>query len=376
MATVSSLFGSGLSEQELANQLLEQRASNFAQMPQEQRLAMMGYKAGNQVGTGLAGAFGVDVQDPMVKRATMLRQMAQQFDTTGPEGLRQLAQAMRNVDPDMALKVAQQADAMELAGAKIGSEQALASQRMRERAGADPVEQFIRVNAKEFTPASLKAYKDSGGDPSVLDPKDKANTQVIEAGGNSLLINKQTGDVIKNLGAAPQRGTNVNVLPAKANDILKFRNDFNTTLKPFRDSVNAADSGITLIDDAIKNKNFTSAAAATRQLAKAVGETQISNQDVKSIGADPSLIGGAADILSRLAQGTPTEDTLKKMRQVLQIVKKKNQALEDQEIDQTRKLAKQSGQFSDTQIEEVFNLRNSSKKTYKTAGGNTVVIED
>jgi len=60
---------------------------------------------------------------------------------------------------------------MELQGAKIGSEQALAGQRSRERAAADPVEQFIRANAKDFKPASLQAYRQSG-DLSVLETKD------------------------------------------------------------------------------------------------------------------------------------------------------------------------------------------------------------
>jgi len=268
---------------------------------------------------------------------------------------------------------------MELQGAKIGSEQALAGQRSRERAAADPVEQFIRANAKDFTPASLKAYKDSNGDPSVLEPKDKANTQTVEANGRVLLINKNSGETIKDLGAASDKSTKItNVIPEKAGDILSFRQNLNTTLKPFRDAVNAADTGIQLVDEAIQNNNFAAAAAVPRQLAKAVGETQISNQDVKSFGIDPSLVGSAADVLTRLATGTITQDSLNQMKKVLQVVRKKNKALEDQEISQTRKLAKQSGKFSDKQIDEVFTLRGegSGKRTITTSKGNVVTIEE
>lgn len=179
MAT-QGLFGPAMGEEEMARQLLEQRAAQFAQMPQAQRLAMMGYQAGNRAGQALAGAFGVDVQDPAIRRATMLRRLAQKYDTNTPKGLRDLAVALRESDPDMAMRVAQAADAMELSGAKVGSEMALTAQRLRERASADPIEQFVRANAKDFTPASLQAYRESNGNLSVLEPRTTEKPLEIE----------------------------------------------------------------------------------------------------------------------------------------------------------------------------------------------------
>lgn len=361
MATAPSLFGSGMGEEEMASRLLEQRAMQFAQMPQNQRLAAMGFQAGGQVGQALAGAFGVDVQDPAVRRATMLRRMAQQFDTNTPQGLRQLAASLQQTDPDMAMRVAQAADAMELTGAKIQSETALASQRSRERAAADPVQQIIRSG--KYTPASVAAYGQSGNiaDLELVNKDDP--TVLAETAEGIVLVNKRTGEPIRRIGSAPQRGTKVdvkNIIPEKPADILKIRSELNATLKPFRDAVNAADNAIALADDALRTGNFASASALQRQLARVAGETQISNQDVRAFGGDPSLIGTVADVTSRLVSGTPTADTLRKMKQVAEILKKKNQALENQEINQTKRLARSSGNFTEAQIEDLFSLRETS----------------
>lgn len=374
MAT-QGLFGPNMGDEEMSRQLLEQRAMQFAQMPQSQRLASMGYKAGSQLGSSIAGLFGVDTTDPLVKRARRLEQLRSQVDTTTPEGLRQLAALLQQEDPDTALRAVRMAQEMEMSGAKLRSEEALAQQRGREKAAADPVQKII--TSGKYTPASVAAYGRSGdiADLELVDKEDP--TTVTEANGRVLLINKKTGSTITDLGAAPERGTKVtNVIPGKPTDILQIRSQLNTTLKPFRDAVNAADSAIALADDALKTGNFASAAALQRQLAKAVGETQISNQDVKSFGGDPSLIGSVADVTSRLVTGTPTADTLRKMRKVAEIVRKKNKALEDQEINQTKRLARSSGQFNENQIEDLFNLRaETGPKTRKTKSGVEYTVE-
>jgi hypothetical protein len=111
MATTNpSLFGMLGDEAAMQRQLDEQRAQAFAQQTQEQRLASMGYSAGAGLGRGIAGAFGVDVTDPVVRQATQARQIASQYDTTTPQGLRQFAAAIKDINPDMALKASALAD--------------------------------------------------------------------------------------------------------------------------------------------------------------------------------------------------------------------------------------------------------------------------
>jgi hypothetical protein len=159
MATDPRLFGGSMSPQEMQAQLLDQRASQFAQMSPDQQLGMMAYKAGSNVGTGVAGAFGVDVQDPIVRRATKLRELAGQYNTNTAAGIRQMADALRTQDPEMALQLSQKAAAMDLEAAKLTSEKALAEQRVREKQAVDPFQKL--VESGKYTPASLADYQKS-----------------------------------------------------------------------------------------------------------------------------------------------------------------------------------------------------------------------
>lgn len=197
---IQGLFGGMGTPEEMQRQMTEQKAMQFATMTPQQQTSYNIYKNTGNLGRGLAGAMGVDVQDPAIKRATMLRQMASQFDTNTPEGLRQMAAALQSTDPELGFQVMQRADALELSQAKIVSEQALAKQREREKVAADPFQKLLEKGV--YKPTSLKKFQDSG-DPADLEFKDsEAKTSVIKADGRTKLINSQTGEVIADLGAA------------------------------------------------------------------------------------------------------------------------------------------------------------------------------
>jgi hypothetical protein len=93
MAIPQGLFGGMGTPEEMQRQMTEQKAMQFATMTPQQQTSYNIYKNTGNLGRGLAGAFGVDVQDPSIKRATMLRQMASQFNTATVEGMKQMAQA-------------------------------------------------------------------------------------------------------------------------------------------------------------------------------------------------------------------------------------------------------------------------------------------
>jgi hypothetical protein len=115
---IQGLFGGMGTPEEMQQQLVNQKAMQFATMSPQQQTSYNIYKNTSNLGRGLAGAMGVDVQDPAVRQATMLRQLASQFDTTTPEGLKQMAQALQTTNPELGLRVAQQAQAMEEQQAK------------------------------------------------------------------------------------------------------------------------------------------------------------------------------------------------------------------------------------------------------------------
>lgn len=167
MATANpSLFGMLGDEEAMQRQLDEQRAKAFAEQTQEQRLASMGYKAGSQLGRGIAGAFGVDAIDPEVRQKVMRSRIASQIDFNDfksvEEGIRSLAQA-GFVD-----------DARTLSAALDESkkQQAEATAKLREQ---DPALKLAATG--NFTPASIAAFKKSQ-DYTDLVPKAR-NTQVV-----------------------------------------------------------------------------------------------------------------------------------------------------------------------------------------------------
>jgi hypothetical protein len=221
MATSPSLFGGSMSPQEMQSQLLNQRAAQFAQMAPDQQLGMMAYKAGSGVGTGLAGAFGVDVQDPTIRRATKLRELASQYNTNTAAGLRQMADALRTQDPDMALQLSQRAAAMDLEAAKLNSENALTTQRTRERPQNASLEEktFVEL-AKKATPASVAAAQRAGNDISLLEIPEtvKVSTygQVLKDAGfkegtPEFQAKMREFAAAELKGTSQGRGTNVNV---------------------------------------------------------------------------------------------------------------------------------------------------------------------
>ena len=377
MATSPSLFGGSLSPQEMQSQLLNQRAAQFAQLTPDQQLGMMAYKAGSGVGTGLAGAFGVDVQDPTIRRATKLRELAGQYNTNTSAGLRQMADALRTQDPDMALQLSQRAAAMDLEAAKLNSENALTTQRTREKEAADPFQKLVQSG--KYTPESLAKYRDSQNPADlVLATKESKTSYGAEADRAAKAnFNKDFADltqteakVIDDLLEArgikkAKAGKTDVVLPKTAKDITELRKDVQSITKPYQDQSDAAETAIEFADMALKD-NFASFAALRQSLAKAAGDTQISNRDVQAFGIDPSLVGTVTDTISRLSTGTPTKDTINKLKQVALALKKKADARIKLEEDQTIATARASGNYPKDQLDTLFRRRPAQAK-----GGNT-----
>lgn len=172
-AALSGLFGGNLTPEEQQMQMTEARAAQFAKLDPSQQLAFMGYKAGANLGQGLAQAAGVDIQDPSIKRATMLRQLAQGIDVTSIEGLQQYAARLQQAGFNAE---ANQLGQQILAARKTESE---ITKNERERKGLDPFEQLLRTG--KYTPASLAKYKKSGDatDLELMEKETKANIKEI-----------------------------------------------------------------------------------------------------------------------------------------------------------------------------------------------------
>lgn len=221
MADNTSLFGGMMSPQEMQQQLIDQRALQFANLGQNQRLAMLGYKAGAGVGQGLGGLFGVDMTDPTIQRATKLREMASQYNTNTAAGLRQMAAAVQATDPDTAYKILQQANALEMNEAKLTTERATAAAKLSEKA-TEQQKNAAALADSQFdrgTPEWNKAYAENLKD--LTTKPEKAVSFGAEAERTSLAL---YGKPFKDLTQAQQQEVNKKVDESAANKAPKVYN--------------------------------------------------------------------------------------------------------------------------------------------------------
>ena len=198
---MNSLFGitpeSLMAQRE---QALQTQAAQYAQLDPFQRATAGIYAGANKLGGAIGGMLGA--QDPEMAKATALQSIMQQADTTTPEGLSTLAQTLAQQGfGQQAMQVMDKAQSLRLTGAKITAEEALAQQRSREKAAADPFQKLLETG--KYSPASLKKYKESQdvGDLAFKDSDDK--TQVVDTVDGQLLINSNTGAIISNIGKKP-----------------------------------------------------------------------------------------------------------------------------------------------------------------------------
>ena len=149
-----------------------------------------------------------------------------------------------------------------------------------------------------------------------------------------------------------------NIMPgdAKLADIPAFRKQVQATIEPQLKAINSADQALQAINDSLATGNFVSFNAARVQLAKALGDSQLSRRDVEQAGGDPSILGGLFDATSRLFTGTPTADTQKKIRDTLTAIRNVAAKKAQAEVDVQRKIALRSPGYSPEAVNAALDL--------------------
>ena len=152
-------------------------------------------------------------------------------------------------------------------------------------------------------------------------------------------VNKKVAEVQKD--TAKASATTVTVPGQRAlADIPAFRRNVQATIDPQLKAINAADQALTAINDSLATNNFASFRAAQVQFARAIaGAGDLSQKELRAAGADPSLIGGATDVISTAFTSTPSVDTQKKLRETLRAIRSVAQSKANAEINQQRKIA-------------------------------------
>lgn len=103
-------------------------------------------------------------------------------------------------------------------------------------------------------------------------------------------------------------------------DTAGMRAKVQDTIKPQLSTITASEQALQSIEDSIASNNFVSFNAARVQLARALGDSQLSRQDIKQAGGDPSILGGLIDTVNVAFTSTPSPDTQKKIRDTLRAI--------------------------------------------------------
>jgi hypothetical protein len=339
---MNSLFGmtpeSLMAQREAA---LQTQAQQFAQLDPFQRATAGIYANANRLGGAIGGMLGA--QDPELQKATALQGILKQADTNTPEGLATLAQTLNQQGfGQQAMQVMDRAQSMRLTGAKITAEEALAQQRGREKAAADPVQQLLRTG--KYTVPSMAAYQQSGqiSDLVPVDPNEP--TALSETKEGIFLINKKDGTKIARIGDAPERASKLSVNPEikMAPDIVGAVNAADRATEKEVAMLDSAKLAKNLINQTAKSNNSQTWEAARTTIAKAVGESKLSNEDIRRTGVDPRLVEGALDWVNKKIEGVPNADIQKQLYVLGSVLENSASARYDAKISRFRGAAEAS----------------------------------
>jgi hypothetical protein len=388
---------------------MQNEALAYAQLSPMQQAQFGFYRGGQQLGDALGGALGG--KDPQLQMIGLQQQILSELDPSDPEQQLRVAQKYARTAPDLAMKIAESAR-------KSMSEMALTTQRLREKQGADPFEQLLRTG--KYTPASMATYKVSQNVADLREvdspdkvPQDIQKARLVAQGKGFKEGTKEYNDeIVKQLektdkerniafgteaerksktmygkpyaDLTPEESGKVDAAveqsereKAKAGapssgikeykDIPKLRADIISTVKPFRDTVNAADNALTNIGLSMNENNFIAFNAARVQLAKALAGGDLSQKEIQASGGDPSILGGVFDLASTAITSTPSIDTQQKIKDTIKAIRKVALQKGRSELETQRKLAKRSN-FTDEDFDLAsdipeFRTKPSGEKT-------------
>jgi hypothetical protein len=273
---VQGLFGidpASYQMQQQSNQ--DAQALRFAQLDPMQQAQYGAFRGGQQLGT--IGATLMGGKDPMLAKATELKQLASQFDTTNPAGLRQLANALVQAG------YPEQAQMAIMSAQKMLESQATVTSKTRENLS---------------TMGKLVQERDALIRANPQDPRIAEYNKVIAAEGSS-------------------KTPNISV-DAKMFDFGAGRRDvFLKEVNPLITQGAAVNQGLTLID---QGTPFAQAAFENTVVTALGGDKQKSREEIKRLINTGDLPTRFKNSLGKFLEGKITEETKEDQKNVLEAI--------------------------------------------------------
>jgi len=313
------------------------------------------YASAAQLGRGIGGALGAE--DPQLRIISARNAVMREIDPNDPDSIMAGAQRLAQFDPQGATSLANSAREAQLKLSQITknlSDKRAASvgqDVLKAETEASYLAAIRQLQGMEQTPenaAALQVYKDKlaaltrtkEAAPLDIQKAQEYRKTLIKDGAPAAQI-AEVDRYIKGLEGG--RGTTLtNVLPGAKDfvDIPRFRATVQSTIDPQSKTVYAADQALQNISDSLSTDNFASFRAAQVQFARAIsGAGDLSQKELTAAGADPSLLGGAVDTISKLFTSVPSTDTQEKMKKTLQAIRTVAAKKATDEIDRQAKIA-------------------------------------
>ena len=389
---------------------MQDEALAYAQLTPMQQAQFGFYRGGQQLGDVLGGALGG--KDPQLQMIGLQQQILSELDPSNPEQNLMVAQKYARTAPELAMKIAdsartalvriKQAQSVSRQGVtpkiqvaeRIATDEGLKvgtpeyKQRVAqllqspdnlseaERKGARVAEitrmlspesggLLLRPSERTALEAELATYERPEKQLSFTNDRDAISAELFENKSFAQLTPAQKAVVnrrVEEEGQARAKAGAPSSGIKEFKDIPKLRADIISTVKPFRDTVNATDFAIENLALSMKQNNFSAFNAARVQLAKSLAGGDLSQKEIQAAGGDPSILGQLVDIASTAFSGTPSIDTQEKIQATIKAIRKVALQKGRAELDAQRTLAKRSN-FTDEDFDLASDIPEFRKKS-------------
>lgn len=319
--------------QQAIQQQRQQEYNAAANTPQGRGIVSLAAQGGGMLGDALGAATGV--KDPRIAEAQLGQQVQQKVveqakmqgidPVADPESfIKLVAQGWMDAGkPDKAYAAVNTLQQMQAQKSKMGLESAKTQAELRKaNAEADPASKLVQTG--KITPKDYQRYKTgeiSFGDINLIS-EDK--TQVVETANGVGLYNKQTGDLIKNLGGSPPKNTAVVNMPEiKAiGQIQGVREGFLKEISPYKDKIDKIDNAIDIANSA--GTNALAAKVLPNTLADIWGGSQKAVSEINRLATLGTISARVAQRVKAWVAGTATDVQIGEILPILNAAKSIN----------------------------------------------------
>lgn len=367
---VNSLFGiTPESLQAQRDQALQQEAMQYAKMDPFQRATAGIYAGANKLGGAIGGMLGA--QDPEMMRITQRQSLLQQAQPTNAKGWSDLgSQLMQRGDIQGAQEAYAKAQALTKAAgeaektqSEIEKNKSEAVKNLRIPTPTDtrtPEEKnavtYALTKGQVGTPEYKTAFTDKfvelttkeGAKPTKVGVTSDGSQRAVYSDGKTQFVfaNDAEGNLVKKnyIGGVDQTTakTNINTEIKQAPNIVDAVNAVDKATEKEVSMMDSAKLAKQLINETAKSNNSQTWEAARTTVAKAVGESKLSNEDIRRTGVDPRLVQGALDWVNKKIEGVPTPDIQQQLYVLVSVLENSASARYDAKVKRYRGAAEAS----------------------------------